>query len=102
MPDRPVSDAPRGEAPPPDRGLARRDFRRLAGLTGAALAAAPLLRQTGAAAETPRSGPTLLREPTIAGAPPAEQLHLQFTADASRGAVASWVTPVRVARPQLR
>jgi Calcineurin-like phosphoesterase/Purple acid Phosphatase, N-terminal domain len=105
MPDRPGSAASSGDtpSPPAESGLARRDFMRLAGLTGAALAAAPLLGRTdAAAAETTRSGPTLVRQPALAGAPPAEQLHLQFTADASRGVVASWVTPVRVARPQLR
>jgi hypothetical protein len=88
------------------RGLPRRQFLRLAGLTGAALAAGPLVidRATAAAASTgaPATGPTLLRQRPIAGAPPAEQLHLQFGADASRTMVASWVTPEPVARPRLR
>ena len=82
-------------------GMARRQFLRLAGLTGAALAAAPLVSRADAATGLRRLGPTLLRQRAIAGAPPAEQLHLQFGADASRSLVASWVTPQPVEGPRL-
>jgi hypothetical protein len=69
----------------------RRAFLAGAGIVGAALVTGPLAE-----------GPTLLRQPVVAGAPVAEQLHLQFGADAARSMVASWSTPQRVLRPRLR
>ncbi|MCU1380819.1 MAG: uncharacterized protein JWN29_3802 [Acidimicrobiales bacterium] len=76
-------------------GLPRRQLLKLGGLAGVAAVATPLLRQ-------PSSGPALQRQPDVAGAPMADQLHLQFGADTARTMVASWSTPVPVRRPRLR
>ena len=38
----------------------------------------------------------------VAGAPPPEQLHLQFGSDAAREMTVSWATPCRTSRPVLR
>jgi hypothetical protein len=68
------------------------------GLGGAAIVVgAPLLEEKAWAA-----GPQLVRQPAIAGAPPAEQLHVQFGAEAAREVVVSWATATRVSKPQLR
>src|SRR5262249_60495095 len=67
----------------------RREFLRCVGLGGLTFA-------TGACA------PMIWRRPRAAGAGSPSQLHLQFGADAAREMVASWVTPVAVARPRLR
>lgn len=45
---------------------------------------------------------SLLRGPDSTGVPGPEQLHLQFGPDAATQMVASWATPVPVARPRLR
>ena len=71
--------------------------------TGQPLTRRRFLQGAGAAglmATTP--WPTLLKQTPIAGAPPPEQLHLQFGADAASEMAASWATPVRVNRPRLR
>jgi hypothetical protein len=78
-------------------GVGRRGFLAAAGATGAALVLGPMADRAGAA-----TGPLLQRQPDAAGAPAAEQLHLQFGADAARSMVASWTTPQRVARPRVR
>jgi 3',5'-cyclic AMP phosphodiesterase CpdA len=61
-----------------------------------------LLKGAGASGLALAAGPTLWRVPAIAGAPPPEQLHLAFGADAATAMTASWVTPTSVARPRLR
>ena len=65
---------------------------------GLALAApavvAALNRQPSAAA--------LVRRPDAAGAPPPEQVHVQFGADAASQMAVSWAAQARVARPRLR
>jgi hypothetical protein len=85
--------------------FSRRTFLRGLGVGTLAAGVTPLLdagRAFGAPATTARTGPTLLRQPAIKGAPVAEQLHVQYGADASRQAAVSWATAERVARPQLR
>ena len=79
-------------------GLGRRRFLQGFGAVGAATVIGGLLPGR-AGADT---GPTLVRQPDGVGAPPADQLHLQFGADASREVVASWSSPVQVRRPRLR
>lgn len=76
--------------------VSRRKFLRDLGAGGLAVVAAPHLSRASL------GGPTLLRQPSVAGAPPAQQLHLQFGADASRSIVASWATSTSVRRPRLR
>jgi len=71
----------------------------MAGLSGAALVAGPLVGRAGAAG---RGIPSLVRQPARSGAPVADQLHLQFGADAARSMVASWSTAEPVRRPRLR
>jgi len=44
----------------------------------------------------------LVRRPDSAGAPPPEQVHLQFGADASSQVSVSWAAPSAVARPRLQ
>ena len=61
--------------------------------------AAPLLDPARAFA---RTGPTLVRQPAVLGAPAPEQLHVQFGADAAREAAVSWATGQRVSRPRVR
>ena len=78
--------------------LERRRFLQLIGASGAALVAAPLLREPTAGA----TGVQLLRQPDVAGAPTADQLHLTFGEDPARSMVASWSTPAGVRRPRLR
>jgi hypothetical protein len=78
--------------------MPRRRFLQLAGLSGLAAAAAPLVATPAGAA----TGPTLLAQPDVTGAPLADQLHLTFGADPARSMVASWSTPLRVRRPVLR
>jgi hypothetical protein len=80
--------------------MPRRRFLQVAGLSGVAAAAAPwLTRPAGAAVAT---GPQLLRQPDVAGAPVADQLHPTFGADPARSMVASWSTPAAVQNPVLR
>jgi hypothetical protein len=71
--------------------MARRRFLQVAGLSGVAAAAAPLLARPAGASVV--SGPGLLRQPDRAGAPVADQLHLTFGTDPARSMVASWSTP---------
>jgi hypothetical protein len=97
-----MADASGGKADSmPTKGLMpRRRFLQLAGLSGVAAAAGPLVaRPAGAAVAT---GPHLLRQPDAAGAPVADQLHLTFGTDPARSMVASWSTPVAVQNPVLR
>jgi len=64
-------------------------------ITGGIAATVPLLHKSGTA-------PSLVRRPDVAGAPPPEQLHVQYGADASGQAAVSWAAPARVHRPRLR
>ncbi len=50
----------------------------------------------------PRHGPPLVRRAGAAGAPPAEQVHVQFGADASAQVAVSWAAAAAVWRPRLR
>src|SRR2546421_11449865 len=84
-----------------DSRVSRRRFLQGAGTAGI-IAGAPWLWPSAAIGETDPTGATLLRQPAIAGAPPPEQLHLQFGEDAASQMSASWATPVRVNRPRLR
>src|SRR5947209_1162018 len=78
--------------------VSRRRFLQGAGTAGV-IAATPWLWPGATGAST---GPSLLKQTAIAGAPPPEQLHLQFGGDAASEMSASWATPVRVNRPRLR
>src|SRR2546421_1965650 len=80
-----------------DTQVSRRRFLQGIGVAGVA-ATTPWLRSGQAGAQ---SGPELLPQPAVAGAPSPEQLHLQFGSDAAREVSASWSTPVRVSRPRL-
>src|SRR5262245_46255074 len=64
-------------------------------LSGGLAATVPLLAST-------RSAPSLVRRPDAAGAPPPEQVHVQFGADAATQIAVSWAAPARAARPRLR
>ena len=77
----------------PDGVSRRRLLHGMAGLGGLAIAAPALVRSDSVA---------LVTTPDEAGAPPPEQLHLQFGADASSEMVVSWAAPSRVARPVVR
>jgi Calcineurin-like phosphoesterase/Purple acid Phosphatase, N-terminal domain len=77
----------------PDGVSRRRLLHGMAGLGGLAIVAPALVRSDSVA---------LLTTPDEAGAPPPEQLHLQFGADASSEMVVSWAAPARVARPVVR
>src|SRR5216683_4019881 len=81
--------------------VSRRRFLQGTGAAGV-VAAAPWLWPGAASAAGASTGPTLLKQAAVAGAPPPEQLHLQFGADAASQMSASWATPVRVNRPRLR
>jgi hypothetical protein len=81
--------------------VSRRRFLQGAGTAGV-IAAAPWLWPSAAGAAGTSTGPSLLRQASIAGAPPPEQLHLQFGEDAASQMSASWATTVRVNRPRLR
>ena len=50
----------------------------------------------------PRYGLPLVRRAGAAGAPPAEQVHVQFGADASAQVAVSWAAAAAVWRPRLR
>ncbi len=78
--------------------------RRRALVSGGLAAAAPLLLGVPdlACARAGRHAPALLRRPDAAGAPAAEQVHVQFGADAATQIAVSWAAPARVARPRLR
>jgi Purple acid Phosphatase, N-terminal domain/Calcineurin-like phosphoesterase len=52
--------------------------------------------------QTGRNAVSLIHRPATAGAPPPEQVHVQFGADASREIAVSWAAPAAVARPRLR
>jgi Purple acid Phosphatase, N-terminal domain len=80
--------------------VSRRKFLQGTGAAGV-VAAAPWL-WPGAASAAASTGLTVLKQVPIAGAPPPEQLHLQFGEDAASQMSASWATPVRVNRPRLR
>ncbi|HSV66860.1 MAG TPA: metallophosphoesterase family protein [Mycobacteriales bacterium] len=87
-----------GQAGPGQAGPSRVVTRRVfLGATGVAVVGVPVLASQAAA-----EGPGLLRQPAIAGAPPPEQLHVQFGADAAREVAVSWATQERVVRPRLR
>ena len=75
-----------------DSQVSRRRFLQGAGAAGL-IATAPWLWPSAAGA---RTAPRLLRQTPIAGAPPPEQLHLQFGGNAATQMSASWATPVRV------
>ncbi len=47
------------------------------------------------------AGPTFWRQPAIAGTASADQVHLQFGADAAREMTVSWATDTSVSRPRL-
>ncbi len=49
-----------------------------------------------------KGAPSLVRRPGAAGAPPPEQLHVQFGADAASQLAVSWTAAGAVARPRLR
>jgi hypothetical protein len=85
----------------PVTGMGRRQFLKVAGLSGAALVGTSIAGKARAGAATV-SGPSLLRRPDISDAPVADQLHLTFGADPTTEMVASWSTPVPVRRPRLR
>jgi hypothetical protein len=93
----PTTDASTNTPEEAERRVGRRAFLAGAGLAGATIASAPLVGRASAA-----TGPLLVRQPPVAGAPMAEQLHLQFGFDAARMMVASWSTPQRVVRPRVR
>jgi hypothetical protein len=69
--------------------------------TGGLAATAPLLLSTPALAG-PWGAPALVQRPDAAGAPPPEQVHVQFGADAASEIAVSWAAAARVARPRLR
>ena len=71
------------------------DLRRQTLLPGGPAATAPLM--AGA-----RRAPALVWRPGVAGAPPPEQIHVQFGADAASQVAVSWAAPAPVARPRLR
>jgi hypothetical protein len=96
----------------------RRTALHAAGVTGAALAAAPLLASpaTTTAAETSSpaisgltkppapavsGAPQLLTTPGKLGAPPVDGLHLTFGADPASEMYASWGTATAVRRPRV-
>src|SRR6266550_9184607 len=81
--------------------VSRRRFLQGTGAAGV-VAAAPWLWPGAAGAAVASTGPTVLKQVPIVGAPPPEQLHLQFGGDAAGQMSASWATPVRVNRPRLR
>ncbi|MCW2672802.1 MAG: metallophosphoesterase, partial [Frankiales bacterium] len=58
-----------------------------------------LLRAAGVATV---GAPLLWSQTASAGAPPAEQVHLTFGADAARTMTVSWVTPAPVKNPRVR
>jgi len=78
-------------------GVGRRRFLQGVGAAGAAAVVAGTTRRAEAS-----TGPVQLLQPDVVGAPAADQLHLQFGADASESVVASWSTSQRVRRPRLR
>jgi hypothetical protein len=82
------------------RRLSRRAFLRAMSAAGITAAALPVLDPGRAFAG--QTGPTLLRQPAVTGAPNPEQLHVQFGADAAREAAVSWATPEAVVAPRLR
>ena len=43
-----------------------------------------------------------MHQPDVAWAPPPEQLHVQFGADAASQVAISWAAPAAVSRPRLR
>jgi hypothetical protein len=86
------SASPRGSG-----GISRRSVLRAFGLGGAAIALGPPLLEGRAWA-----GPTLVRQPAVAGSPAPEQLHVQFGGVAAHEAVVSWATASAVVDPQLR
>jgi len=73
-------------------------------VSGGLVATAPLLlgARNAPATTGTRTAPALVRRPDVAGAPPPEQVHLQFGADAATEIAVSWAAPARVARPRLR
>jgi hypothetical protein len=78
-------------------GVSRRQILKTGGLA----ATAPLLLSTPALAG-PWGAPALVQRPDAAGAPPPEQVHVQFGADAASEIAVSWAAAARVARPRLR
>jgi len=74
----------------PDGDLRRRIF-----LPDGPAATAPLM--AGA-----RRAPAVVSRPDVAGAPPPQEIHVQFGADAATQIAVSWAAPARAARPRLR
>jgi Calcineurin-like phosphoesterase/Purple acid Phosphatase, N-terminal domain len=64
-------------------------------IAGGAAAAAPLLLPR-------RAAPSLVRQPHSGSAPPPEQVHVQFGADAGSQIAVSWAAAAAVHRPRLR
>jgi phosphodiesterase/alkaline phosphatase D-like protein len=64
-------------------------------LSGGLAATVPLLASARPAA-------TFVRRPDVAGAPPPEQVHVQFGADAATQIAVSWAARTAVFRPRLR
>jgi hypothetical protein len=79
----------------------RRTALRTVGVTGVALAAAPLLAPPAAAASVTVRSTQLLTTPGKLGTPPVDGLHLTFGADPSREMYASWSTATPVRRPRV-
>jgi Calcineurin-like phosphoesterase/Purple acid Phosphatase, N-terminal domain len=103
-----VTDGPHAAGDGPDAAGDRPGVSRRQVLVSGGLAAtAPLLLGTPALAGTralagQRSAPALARQPDGAGAPPPEQVHVQFGADAASQVAVSWAAAAPVARPRLR
>lgn len=60
------------------------------------------LRGAGAGGLAVVVGPTLWQQTAAAAAPPVEQLHLQFGANAATQVSVSWATATKVSRPRVR
>ena len=94
-----MSDRP--HAPSDEPEVSRRQLLVTGGIAagGALLVAAPAVV---GALHGKRGTPALVRRPDAAGAPPPEQVHVQFGADAATQIAVSWAAPARVSRPRLR
>jgi len=86
-----------------DAGSGEISRRQVLSTAGLAVVAAPL-EQAGHARSAARGGrrTALVRQPGAAGAPPPDQVHVQFGADAATQVAVSWAAAAPVAGPRVR
>lgn len=82
--------------------LSRRAFLKGVAASGVAVASGAMLARGAWASSTPSGSPTLWGQPGASDGVPADQLHIQYGADAATQMTVSWHTANAVSQPRLR